>query len=130
MLLIAFAGALFLRKRTKSLLALIAVVSLTSLSAQANCVSYIRGLQIWPFSRSVVITYGLQSENADASFNVQFYGSVDQGETVFDLSEKGTLLGDGAAGTVTGTGEHKIIWTPGEQFYFTKSNLRDRKSVV
>ena len=124
LLLIAFVGALFLRKRTKSLLALIAVVFLASLSAQANCVSYIRGLQIWPFSRSVVITYGLQSENADASFNVQFYGSVDQGETVFDLSEKGALLGDGAAGTVTGTGEHKIIWTPGEQFYFTKSNLR------
>ena len=124
LLLIAFVGALFLRKRTKSLLALIAVVSLTSLSAQANCVSYIRGLQIWPFSRSVVITYGLQSENADAAFSVKFYGSVDQGETVFDLSEKGALLGDGAAGTVTGTGEHKIIWTPGEQFYFTKSNLR------
>ena len=123
LLLIAFIGALILRKRTKNLLAVLAIAVLSSFSAKADsCVSNVNCLQMWPFDRSVVINYTLTSNSAEPVFDVKFYGSFDNGETTFDLAEKGTITRDGANGTISGTGEFKTIWTPDESFYETHSD--------
>ena len=124
LLLIAFIGALILRKRTKNLLAVLAIAVLSSFSAKADsCVSNVNCLQMWPFDRSVVINYTLTSNSAEPVFDVKFYGSLDIGETTFDLAEKGTISRDGANGTVSGAGEFKTIWTPDESFYETYSDF-------
>ena len=132
LLLLAFlgVGAFFARKRFKGLAAIAALAAVTSVSAQANCISYVRCLQIWPFSRCVSITYALTSEKDAPTFNVKFYGSIDNGETLFDLSEKGSLDLDGALGPVTGSGEHKTLWMPNDQFYFTKIDNMKIKVVA
>ena len=123
LLLIAFIGALILRKRTKSLIAVLAIITICSFNAKADgCVSNVNCLQMWPFDRSVVINYTLTSDNAEPVFDVKFYGSLDNGETTFDLAEKGTITRDGANGTIAGTGEFKTIWTPDESFYETYSD--------
>ncbi len=117
------AGALFLRKRAKVLAALLAVSALAASSAKADgIVSDVSGLQLLPFTRSLVINYTLASENVDPSFSVKFYGSLDDGATIFDLSQKGTLEREGADCTVTGSGAHKTLWTPDESFSSTKTN--------
>ena len=123
LLIIAFIGALILRKRTKSLIAVLAIIALNAFNAKADgCVSNVNCLQMWPFDRSVVINYTLTSNSADPSFNVKFYGSLDNGATTFDLADKGTITRDGADGTVAGAGGHKTIWTPDESFYKTYSD--------
>ncbi|MBR5902296.1 formylglycine-generating enzyme family protein [bacterium] len=80
-----------------------------------SVVSDVGCLQMWPFSRSVVINYKLKGNEGD-QFKIRFYGSTDQGATVFDLSERGTLSLDGAEGIVAGAGGRKTIWTPDESF--------------
>ena len=121
LLLIAFIGTLILSKRTKNLIAILAIIALSSFSARANsCVSNVKCLQMWPFDRSVIINYTLTS--AAPIFDVKFYGSLDNGATTFDLADKGTITRDGADGTVAGAGVHKTIWTPDESFYKTCSD--------
>lgn len=130
-LFLAFAGALFLRKRAKSLLAVLALAFLFSFSAQADgCVGKVSCLQMWPFSRSVVINYTLASETEDPFFEIKFYGSIDDGETVFDLSQRGSLEKDGAGGIVEGSGLHKTIWIPSDHFFFTKTKNMKVKVVA
>ena len=123
LLAIAFMGTLILRKRTKSLIAFFAIIALSAFNAKADsCVSNVNCLQMWPFDRSVIINYTLTSTSTSPVFNVKFYGSLDNGETTFDLAEKGTISRDGADGTVAGKGEFKTIWTPDESFYKTCSD--------
>ena len=123
LLVIAIIGVLFLRKRTKSLMAILAIATLGALSAKADgCVSNVNCLQMWPFDRSVIINYTLTSNSTNPIFDVKFYGSTDDGVTIFDLAEKGTITRDGANGTVAGSGEHKTIWSPDESFYETFSD--------
>ena len=123
LLLIAFIGALILRKQTKSLIAVLVIIALSSFSAKADgIVSNVNCLQMWPFDRSVIINYTLTSTSTNPVFYVKFYGSLDNGETTFNLAEKGTISRDGANGTVAGTGEFKTIWTPDESFYKTYNN--------
>ena len=123
LLAIAFMGTLILRKRTKSLIAFFAIIALSAFNAKADsCVSNVNCLQMWPFDRSVIINYTLTSTSKNPVFNVKFYGSLDNGETTFDLAEKGTISRDGADGTVAGKGEFKTIWTPDESFHETCSD--------
>lgn len=123
LLVIAIIGVLFLRKRAKSLMAILAIATLGALSAKADgCVSNVNCLQMWPFDRSVIINYTLTSNSTNPVFDVKFYGSTDDGVTIFDLTEKGTLSRDGSNGTVAGSGEHKTIWSPDESFYETFSD--------
>ena len=120
LLLIALIGVLILRKRTKSLIAVLAIIALSSLSAKADVtVSNVNCLQMWPFDRSVIINYTLTSDSTNPVFNVRFYGSLDNGETTFNLADKGTISRDGANGTIAGTGEFKTFWMPDESFYET-----------
>ena len=123
LLLIAFIGALILRKRTKSLIAILAIIALSSLNAKADsCVSNVNCMQMWPFDRGVIINFTLTSNSAEPVFSVKFYGSLDNGKTTFNLAEKGTISRDGANGTIAGTGEFKTFWTPDESFYETYSD--------
>ena len=122
-LALAFLGALFLRKRAKSLMAILAVLTLASFSAKADdsIVSDVSILQMWPFDRLVIINYSLASENEGPIFDVSFSGSFDDGENTFDLAEKGTILEEGSDGTVSGAGPHKTFWMPDESFYSKES---------
>lgn len=121
-LILALVGALFLRKRAKTLLVVLAVTSLGAFGTPPiKLVSDVRCLQNWPFDRSVTISYKLDSENADPRFEVKFYGTYD-GIDTFDLSEVGTLTRDGADGFVTGAGTHKTFWTPDKGFYNVKTD--------
>lgn len=122
-LALALCGVLFLRKRAKSLLALLAVLTFVSFSAKADdsIVSDVSVLQMWPFDRLVIINYSIASENEGPVFDVAFSGSFDDGETTFDLAEKGTLLEEGFDGTVSGAGSHKTFWVPDESFYGNES---------
>ncbi len=113
-------GMFILRKRVKRMLAILAILAIYSFGVNADgIVSDVDCLQMWPFDRSVVINYALNSEKADSTFDVKFYGSINNGETTFELSEYGTITRDGAGGTVEGNGKHKALWTPDESFYET-----------
>ncbi|MBO7434886.1 SUMF1/EgtB/PvdO family nonheme iron enzyme [bacterium] len=122
LILIGIVGAFFLRRRAKALLAVLALATLCASNASAFCyVTKVDCLQLFPFSRTVVINYTVESDSTEI-FNVKFYGSTDDGETVFDLSEKGTLANDGAKGLLISAGDHKTLWTPDESFYETDTD--------
>ena len=115
-LLLGIAGLLFLRKRAKSLAAvIIALATLTTFSAKADCTVTVSARQFYPLSRMVIIDYTLGSEAA-SNFTVDFSCSSDDWETSYKLSDYGTLSGEGADGTVSGTGTHTAYWTPGSTF--------------
>lgn len=119
--ILAFAilGALLLKKRTRLFAAAI-IMAAFSLSAKADVtVENVTCLQGWPFTRNVIINYTVDSTSADPRLAVKFYGTTDNGETTFDLSEYGTLSGDGADGMIEDMGTHKTFWTPDESFYET-----------
>ena len=119
-LALAVLGALFLRKRTRVLAVTIIAAASMSLSARANAlVDNVTIMQGWPFTRNVIINYTLTSDSAAPVIGVKFYGTTDNGETTFDLSEYGTLSKDGADGIIKTTGAHKTFWTPNESFYET-----------
>ena len=121
-LALALIGALFIRKRAKGIMAIFAVLTLAAFNAKADgIVSDVSVLQMWPFDRLVIINYSLASENEGSVFDISFSGSFDNGETSFDLAEKGTLLEEGFDGTVSGAGAHKTFWVPDESFYGNES---------
>ena len=131
-LLLGLVAAFFLRKRVKSL---VAVLALIALSAQAeSSVTDVSCLQMWPFDRCVIINYTVESDSV-APLAVKFSGSFDNGETIFELGEKGTISKDGADGTLLGAGKYKTFWMPDESFYKTKPskmkiNVEVSESVV
>lgn len=115
-LLLGLAVTFFLRKRAKSLLILMAVITVSSFSVHAeSVVTEVNCMQMWPFDRSIIVNYTIESDSV-AEFSVKLYGSTDNGETSFELGDKGTLAKDGADGTVYGTGKFKAIWMPDESF--------------
>ena len=116
-LALAVLGALFLRKRTRFFAAAIVAAASLSLSAWADAlVDNVTILQGWPFTRNVIINYTLNCDSASPVMGVKFYGTTDNGETTFDLSEYGTLSKDGADGVIKTVGAHKTCWTPNESF--------------
>ena len=115
-------GCFFLKKRERGgllvgLLVLGALAFSSLAKAEDGIISEVSCLQILPFSRSVSINYTLTSSNEAPVFIVNFYGTLDDGETVFDLSEKGVLEREGVDGIVAGAGAHKTLWTPDESFF-------------
>ena len=117
-LLLGIMGFLFFRKRAKSLAAaIIAMMVLGTFNAKAECTVTVSGTQFYPLSRMVIIDYTLSSASA-TKFSVDFSCtcSDDDWATTYKLSDYGTLSGEGADGTVNGTGSHTIYWTPGSAF--------------
>ena len=130
LLLLGFVGAFLLRKRAKAFAVVLALAGLCSLNASAYCyVTKVDCQQLWPFNRGVVIDYTIESDSAEY-FDIQFFGTLDNGETVFDLSETGTLAKDGCEGLLIGTGNHKTLWTPDESFYGTEADMKVKVKVV
>lgn len=76
-------------------------------------------LQAWPLDRRVIINYTLdgRTNETNSVYSVKFYGTVDSGETFFELGERGELSRDGVTGIVLGEGEHKTLWMPDESLY-------------
>lgn len=121
LLLLGLAGAFFLRRRVRNLMVVLAFVAIASFNANAYCyVTKVDCLQLFPFDRGVVIDYVVEADEAEY-FDIQFFGTLDDGETVFDLSETGKLTKDGADGLLIGPGTHKTVWTPDESFYDVES---------
>ena len=117
-LLLGIMGFLFFRKRAKSLAAaIIAMMVLGTFNAKAECTVTVSGTQFYPLSRMVIIDYTLSSASA-TKFSVDFSCtcSDDDWATTYKLSDYGMLSGEGADGTVNGTGAHTIYWTPGSAF--------------
>lgn len=115
-LLLGIAGFLIFRKRAKSLAAVvIALATLTVVSAKADCTVTVSARQFYPLSRMVIIDYTLGSQAAN-DFTVDFACSSDDWETSYKLSDYGTLSGEGADGSVSCTGSHTAYWTPGSTF--------------
>ena len=120
--ILAFAilGALLLKKRSRLFAAAIIMAASLTLSAKADVtVENVTCLQGWPFTRNVIINYTVDSTSAAPVLGVKFYGTTDNGETTFDLSEYGTITKDGSDGIIKTTGSHKTLWTPNESFYET-----------
>lgn len=130
-ILLAIAGSFVLRRRVKTAAAAFAALAaFASFNAQAYCyVTKIDCLQLFPFSRSVVVNYSVESESAEY-FDISFYGTLDDGVTTFDLSEKGELSLDGAEGLLTGVGDHKTLWMPDESFYDIESGPMKVKVLI
>ncbi len=121
--LLVIAGALFLRKRVKALIAILALVSAFATGAKADVVSGVAFQQMLPFSRDVAITYTV-TPAANTIYDVKFYGSTDNGTTVFDLQDRGELHLSVANlnETFCSAGTHKAVWTPDASFSSTKVN--------
>ncbi|MBO7543133.1 SUMF1/EgtB/PvdO family nonheme iron enzyme [bacterium] len=121
--LLVIAGSLFLRKRVKALVAILALVSVSAIGAKADVVSGVAFQQMLPFTRDVAITYTV-TPAANTIYDVKFYGSTDNGATVFDLQDRGELHLSVANlnETFCSAGTHEVVWTPDESFYSTKVN--------
>ena len=119
--LFVLGGLALLRGRAKALLIALLAFAVAESYAEGT-VTKVACQQDWPFSGKVVIKYTVASESEDPRFDVKFLGSVDDGYTVFDLTEKGTLSKDGANGTLKGTGDFVTVWTPNETMGEVKVN--------
>lgn len=108
-LILGLVGALFLRRRAKSLLVLLAFVSLGALSAKATAtVSVGQCFQMWPFERKVIINYTVS--NLTESEYINFYYTTDNGESSYNLRDNGLLTGD--VGPISANGNYRVVWTP------------------
>ena len=123
LVLLVIAGALFLRKRVKALIAVLALVSVSAIGAKADVVSGVAFQQMLPFTRDVAITYTV-TPAANTIYDVKFYGSTDGGTTVFDLQDRGELHLSVANlnETFCSAGTHEAVWTPDASFSSTKVN--------
>ena len=129
--LFAILGGLLIARKKGAFVLLVFTVA--SLGAFADVtVTSVNAQQAWPFKRSVVINYTLASDTQSVMpvFTVDFYGTFDDGETVFKLSDRGTLEKDGANGVLFEAGTHKVIWNPSSDLTLKSSNLKIKVSAT
>ena len=129
--LFAILGGLLLARRKSALMLLFITVASIGVFADVTVAS-VSAQQAWPFKRSVVINYTLTSDNQSAMpvFAVDFYGTFDDGATIFKLNERGTLEKDGANGVLFEAGTHKVIWNPASDLTLKSSNLKIKVSAT
>ena len=124
--LLSLVCALLWRGRVKVTAVFLALLCVSTFSAKADgAVGSVSFLQIKPCSKNVIINYTMTPANADALYDMKFYGSVDNGATTFELREKGTLQGalyPSLNETFCGAGNHKVIWIPDESFHSVKTD--------
>jgi hypothetical protein len=106
--LLGVAAAFFLRRRAKSLLVVLAFLSLGTLGAKATTISVGKCFQMWPFERKVIINYTV-SDLSETEY-INFYYTTDNGESSYDLRENGLLTGD--VGPISANGNYRVVWTP------------------
>lgn len=129
-LLFAILSGLLLARRKGALMLLVLTVASVGAFADVTVTS-VTAKQAWPFKRSVVINYTLESNTQGATvFSVDFYGTFDDGETTFKLSDRGTLEKDGANGLLFSAGTHKVIWNPASDLTLKSSNLKIKVSAT
>ena len=129
--LFAILGGLLIARRKGALTLLVLTIASAGVFADVTVTS-VTAQQAWPFKRSVVINYTLTSNTQSAMpvFAVDFYGTFDDGETVFKLSDRGTLEKDGANGVLFEAGTHKVIWTPAANLTLKSNNLKIKVSAT
>ena len=92
LLILGLVGAMFLRRRAKSLLVVLAFLSLGAIGAKATTISVGKCFQMWPFERKVIINYTV-SDLSETEY-INFYYTTDNGESSYDLRDNGLLTGD------------------------------------
>ena len=128
--LFAILGGLLIARRKGALMLLVLTVASVGAFADVTVTS-VTAQQAWPFKRSVVINYTLESNTQGATvFSVDFYGTFDDGETIFNLKDRGTLEKEGASGVLFEAGTHKVIWTPSSDLTIKSSNLKIKVSAA
>ncbi|MBR5901196.1 formylglycine-generating enzyme family protein [bacterium] len=128
--LFAILGGLLIARRKGALMLLVLTVASVGAFADVTVTS-VTAQQAWPFKRSVVINYTLESNTQGATvFSVDFYGTFDDGETIFNLKDRGTLEKEGASGVLFEAGTHKVIWTPSSDLTLKSSNLKIKVSAA
>ena len=108
LLILGLVGAMFLRRHAKSLLIVLALVSLGSIGVNATTISVGKCFQMWPFERKVIINYTVSDCSGEEYIN--FYYTTDNGESSYDLRDYGILTGDD--GPISANGNYRVIWTP------------------
>ncbi|MBQ7556137.1 formylglycine-generating enzyme family protein [bacterium] len=108
LLILGLVGAMFLRRRAKSLLVVLAFLSLGALGAKATTISVGKCFQMWPFERKVIINYTV-SDLSETEY-INFYYTTDNGESSYDLRDNGLLTGD--VGPISANGNYRVVWTP------------------
>ena len=121
LLILGLVGAMFLRRRAKSLLVVLAFLSLGAIGAKATTISVGKCFQMWPFDRKVIINYTVS--NLTEPEYINFYFTTDNGESSYDLREYGTLTGD--VGPISGNGSYRVSWVPtDETLYSVKGKMK------
>lgn len=121
LLVLGLVGAMFLRRRAKSLLVVLAFLSLGALGAKATTISVGKCFQMWPFERKVIINYTVS--NLSEPEYINFYFTTDNGESSYELREYGTLTGD--VGPISENGSYKVYWVPtDETLYSVKGKMK------
>ena len=108
LLILGLVGAMFLRRRAKSLLVVLAFLSLGALGAKATTISVGKCFQMWPFERKVIINYTV-SDLSETEY-INFYYTTDNGESSYNLRDNGILTGD--VGPISANGNYRVVWTP------------------
>ena len=108
LLILGLVGAMFLRRRAKSLLVVLAFLSLGAIGAKATTISVGKCFQMWPFERKVIINYTV-SDLSETEY-INFYYTTDNGESSYDLRDNGLLTGD--VGPISANGNYRVVWTP------------------
>ena len=108
LLILGLVGAMFLRRHAKSLLIVLALVSLGSIGVNATTISVGKCFQMWPFERKVIINYTVSDCSGEEYIN--FYYTTDNGESSYDLRDYGILTGDD--GPISANGNYRVVWTP------------------
>ena len=108
LLILGLVGAMFLRRHAKSLLIVLALVSLGSIGVNATTISVGKCFQMWPFERKVIINYTVSDCSGEEYIN--FYYTTDNGESSYNLRDNGILTGD--VGPISANGNYRVIWTP------------------
>ncbi len=121
LLILGLVGAMFLLRRAKSLLVVLAFLSLGALGAKATTISVGKCFQMWPFERKVIINYTV-SDLSETEY-INFYYTTDNGESSYDLRENGLLTGD--VGPISANGSYKVYWVPtDETLYSVKGKMK------
>ena len=113
-------GALLIRRRVKYVLVVLLLATIGSFNAWAGgAVTSVSCQQAWPLSRKVLITF---SWTVDSFYQIQYYGTTDNGATTFNLRDKGTMYC--APSTASMSGSTTAIWEPDSTFDSVKGKIQ------
>jgi len=115
-------GALLMRRRIKGVLAVLLLATIGSFNAWAGgTITSLTCQQGWPLSRKVIITYYY---SVDSYCEINHYGTTDDGATIFNLKDRGTVVGDRADYYPGYAGTQTVVWEPDSTLDNVKGKIK------